>query len=185
MKIRLRLHAPLVSLLTATVISTWATPVQGQGAPHGQRWVGTWAAAQVALLPPEPTSAAEQQGQPPRINNQTVRQVVRVSVGGSRVRVAVANTFGTEPLRVGAVEVALSKGGRRIDASTVAALTFDGRGAATVEIGSILVSDPVDLEIPPLSDLAVDLYLPDDMSATTWRAETTSGQCVDPCERSV
>ena len=168
-KIRLRRHAPLVSLLTAAVISTWAAPVQGQGAPHGQRWVGTWAAAQVALLAPEssPASASEQQGQPPRINNQTVRQVVRVSVGGSRVRVAVANTFGTEPLRIGAVEVALSVGGGRIDASTVAALTFDGRGTATVEIGSILVSDPVDLEIPPLSDLAVDLYLPDDMSATT------------------
>ena len=161
------LLAPLISLLTATVITTWVAPVQAQGASHGQRWVGTWAAAQVALLPPEPSAASVQQPEPVRINHQTVRQVVRVSIGGSRVRIAIANTFGTEPLQVGAAELAISEGDGRIDASSATVLTFGGRGAASVEIGSILVSDPVDLEIPPLSDLAVDLYLPDDMSAST------------------
>ena len=166
-KIPRSLRVPLISLLTATVITTWVAPVQAQGASHGQRWVGTWAAAQVALLSPEPSAASVQQPEPVRINHQTVRQVVRVSIGGSRVRVVFANTYGTEPLRVGAAEVAISEGDGRIDASSATVLTFGGRGAASAEIGSILVSDPVDFEVAPLSDLAVDLYLPDDLSATT------------------
>lgn len=167
MKVPLRLRLPLASLLTAIVVTAGAAPVQAQGASPPQHWVGTWATAQVALLPPEPSAASDQQGQPARVNSQTVRQVVRVSIGGSRVRIAIANTFGTEPLRVGAAEVAISEGDGRIDPSSSAVLTFGGRGAASVEIGSILVSDPVDLVVAPLSDLTVDLYLPDDLSATT------------------
>ena len=166
MKTPRRLCTPLIPLLTVAVITLSMAPTKAQDAPHPQHWVGTWATAQVALLAPESSSATDQQGQPARINNQTVRQVVRVSIGGPRIRVAVANTFGTEPLQVGAAEVALSEGDGRIDASSATVLTFGGHGAARVEVGSILVSDPVDLEIAPLSDLAVDLYLPDDLSAT-------------------
>ena len=131
MKTPRRLCTPLIPLLTVAVITLSMAPTKAQDAPHPQHWVGTWATAQVALLAPESSSATDQQGQPARINNQTVRQVVRVSIGGSRVRVAVANTFGTEPLQVGAAEVALSEGDGRIDASSATVLTFGGHGAAT------------------------------------------------------
>ena len=78
---------------------------------------------------------------------QTTRQQVRPSMVGVRCRTVALGD------RVAERHDAIGAGG-------------SGRGAATVEVGSILVSDPVDLEIAPLSDLAVDLYLPDDLSAT-------------------
>ena len=66
------------------------------------RWLGTWAAA---MLPPgsTPVSTAG-------FTNQTVRQTVRVSVGGPAVRLQLANTFGSAPLQVADVQVALASG---------------------------------------------------------------------------
>ena len=164
-----RILAVIVIVITASVA---VTPARAQSPPHGQHWVGTWSTAQVALLPPESPDSAQAagpQGQPVRVNDQTLRQVVRVSIGGSRIRVALSNTFGTEPLYVGAAHVALSEGDGQIAAlsSASSALTFDGESSATIEVGSILVSDPVDIEIAALSDLAVDLYLPGDTWGTT------------------
>ena len=46
--------------------------------------------------------------------NQTVRNIAHVSVGGRRVRVRVSNAFGDMPLRLGAAHVALSRGGASI-----------------------------------------------------------------------
>ena len=52
---------------------------------------------------------------PPALNfnNQTLRQIVRVSIGGERLRVVLSNAFGTAPLPVGAAHVALRDKERR------------------------------------------------------------------------
>ena len=91
----------------------------GSGSGH---WVGTWATAEVGRpqTPPPPAPAAvaqPPQGQPPapaappapflHFNNQTLRQIVRTSIGGNRVRIVLSNTFGTAPLTIGAAHVAL------------------------------------------------------------------------------
>ena len=78
-------------------------------------WVATWVSAQQqprAALGPPPQPAAP--GAPPRpapppsgFNNQTVRMIVRSSIGGSRVRVELSNAFGAKPLTVGAAHIAL------------------------------------------------------------------------------
>ena len=67
------------------------------------RWVGTWATGPVAVEPPPPDVQAEEvlaprPRTPVRVSNQTIRQVVRTSIGGARVRVTFTNLFGTEPL---------------------------------------------------------------------------------------
>ncbi|WP_218566159.1 family 16 glycoside hydrolase [Vallicoccus soli] len=121
--------------------------------------VGTWATA-VTAGPGAPLS-------PDVFHDQTLRQVVRTSVGGGEVRVRFSNEHGDRPLRIGGAHVALSAGGDAARAGTGRALTFGGRGAVTVPAGAPVLSDPVDLRLPPGSDLVVDLYLPRRTPATT------------------
>jgi hypothetical protein len=101
-----------------------------------------------------------------QFNNQTLRQVVRVSLGGEQIRVVFSNRYGTEPLSVGAAHVALRDKDAAIVAGSGRALTFGGSATATIAGGAMLVSDPVKLTVPHLADLAIDLYLPGDTGAS-------------------
>ena len=104
-----------------------------------------------------------------RYENQTLREVVRISAGGEFVRVRIANTFGSGTLNIGAAHVALSAGGPRIVAGSDRALTFSGQRSVKVPPGAPVLSDPVRLDANPLSELAVSLYLP---SATPLETST-------------
>ena len=99
-------------------------------------------------------------------NNQTIRQTVRVSLGGDRFRVVLSNEFGTQTLAVGAAQVAIRDKDSTIVANSNRPLTFDGRSTANVAPGAIMISDPVAITVPSLADLAVDLYLPGDTAAS-------------------
>ena len=87
----------------------------GQPPRTSGHWVSTWTTASVARLypPPEPAPPAGGAQTPaaaravPLPNNQTLRQIVRASIGGDRVRVVLTNAFGTAPLVVGAAHIAL------------------------------------------------------------------------------
>ena len=112
---------------------------------------------------------------PATVTNQTLRQVVHTSIGGSRVRVVLSNAFGTAPIAIGGANVAL----RDKDASIVAAsskrLTFSGAPTASILAGATLVSDPVDLTLAPLSDLAIDLFIPGDLGVSPSPVTTHNG----------
>ena len=163
--VRLRRVALIVAVVLLGPIGVLAQ--SSTGSATATHWVGTWMTAQVALLPPDPSQPSAQgsvYAPVLRVNDQTIRQTVHVSIGGSTIRVAFTNPFGTVPVAVGAAYVSLRRGGGddiRIVAPGVP-LTFDGTHSATLEVGSVLVSDPVDLDVPPLADLVVDLYLPGD-----------------------
>jgi lysophospholipase L1-like esterase len=96
----------------------------------------------------------------PHFSNQTLREIVRASIGGARVRVVLSNAFGTVPLAVGAAHVALRGSGASIVPASARGLTFGGRSSVEIPVGAVMFSDPVALVVPPLADLAVDLYLP-------------------------
>ncbi|HVU47498.1 MAG TPA: SGNH/GDSL hydrolase family protein [Terracidiphilus sp.] len=70
------------------------------------------------------------------------------------------NEFGSNPLAIGAARIALSADKSSIQAETDRSLNFSGENSAQIPAGSILLSDPVELNVPPLSDVAVSLYLP-------------------------
>lgn len=141
-----------------------------------EHWVGTWAAAPVARLQPTqrqaapgqaPQGSAAQQYSELNFNNQTLRQIVHVSLGGERLRVMLTNVFGTAPLAIGAAHIALRDKAAAILPNSGRALTFGGTAATTIPAGAVVISDPVNLRVPPLADLAIDLYLPGNTAATT------------------
>jgi len=153
----------------------------GAFTPTGQeraadRWVGTWATALVgrpqivppAVAAPAPGAPAPAAPAPlPAFTNQTLRQIVRTSIGGERVRVTLSNAFGTAPLEIGAVSVALRDKDSAIVERSAKRLTFSGNASVTIPPGAVVLSDAVDLQVPPLADLAVDIYVPGEFPGPT------------------
>jgi lysophospholipase L1-like esterase len=111
-------------------------------------WVGTWA-----------TSPVVTEGL--AFDNQTLRIIARVSIGGGTVRVRFSNACGLRKLAIGAARIGLRERDARIVPGSDRALTFGGRPSVTIPVGALVLSDPVSLDVPDLADAAVSLYLPD------------------------
>ena len=92
--------------------------------------------------------------------NQTLRQVIHTSIGGSRVRVVLSNAHGTAPLVIGGGSVALRERDSAVQPASVRQLTFSGRATISIPARALAYSDPVELTMAAMSDLAVDVYLP-------------------------
>jgi lysophospholipase L1-like esterase len=112
---------------------------------------------------------------PLNFNDQTLRQIVHTSLGGDRVRIVVSNAFGTSPLAVGAAHVALREKDAAIVAKSDRVMMFGGSPTVNVPAGAIVVSDPIGLTVPAFADLAIDLYLPGDTTASTSPLTTHAG----------
>ena len=131
---------------------------------HAQeaKWVGSWGAS-----PLPPSAGAGPFPGTPSFNDQTVRQIVRLSVGGDRVRLRLSNEYGTKAITIGAARVALADGADKLKAGTDHAVTFDGRATTVIAAGAPLLSDPIDLKVDDLAALSVSLYLHGDAGACT------------------
>ena len=121
-----------------------------------------------------PSSVVQRRYNLPRavssFNNQTLRMILRTSIGGDTIRVSLYNAFGARAVMIGAAHVALHAKDSAIAPGSDRTLTFGGRPTATMYSGQLLVSDPVKLTVAPLADLAVSLYFPDDTGAPTTHA---------------
>ena len=159
---------------TAVVVATPVPAPAGRGTPPatpGQPAPATQpqpTAATTAPAPAGPLPQAAPVGPPPvrNFNNQTLRLIVHTSIGGDRIRVVLSNAFGTAPLVVGAANVALRDKESAIVSRSSRPLKFSGSASTSVPSGAIIISDPVDLALPPTSDLVVDLYVPGDTAAS-------------------
>ena len=127
-----------------------------RGGENGE-WIGTWSASPQPVWAPDFPAPINF---PRNLWNQTIRQIARVSVGGSKLRVVLSNEYGSEPLVIGAAHVALSDQGSAIKAGSDRVLTFSHKESFTIPPGALAISDPVDLAVPPLSSVAVSLFLP-------------------------
>lgn len=143
----------LRSLAAALCALSLAGPAASATTKH-TAWTGSWATALVAT---DTANLPLPQGEI------TIREVVRLGAGGARLRLRLANTFGTAALRIDGARVALAgaPGGSAIVAGTDRAVTFDGQAGVTIPPGVTWVSDPVDLPVEGLSRLAVSLHLPE------------------------
>jgi lysophospholipase L1-like esterase len=138
--------SPLLALLLLCLFS-----LHTASAAAPDHWVGTWAASPIAGSNRDNQFGA---------TDTTYREVVHASLGGSVVRIVLSNEFGLDPLTIGEAHIALSTGHGEIGLSSANALTFGGRTSITIPPGAMVVSDPADLKLPPLTDLAVSLFVP-------------------------
>src|SRR5664279_2750554 len=122
------------------------------GEGDDEHWVGTWSTAphEPDLLVPGLANTG--------FNNQTLRQIVHTSIGGRRVRIRLS-TYGATSLVIGAAHIALAGVGSAIVPNSDRELTFGGMTSITISPGAPVFSDPVDLAVPALGNLAVSIFV--------------------------
>ena len=151
-------------LIAVTLAASLAVPAVVNAA-ESSTWVGSWAASPQPTWGPDfafPTNI------PVTLQNQTLRQVARISLGGQRIRIVLSNEYGSQPLLIGAVHVALAGKGSATLPGTDRRITFGGKTSAIVPPGAPLLSDPVDLAVASLSSVAVSVFLPGKTQASTF-----------------
>jgi lysophospholipase L1-like esterase len=117
----------------------------------GSRWVATWGSGQQLT---EPTNLPPGPG----LANNTLRQFVYVSIGGTRLRVRFSNLFGNGPVTLNSVHVATATSGSGINTATDRALAFSGAPSVTIAAGQAVWSDAFDFNLAEQSRLAVTVY---------------------------
>jgi lysophospholipase L1-like esterase len=151
----LRPLSVVVATLLAVAIIAIAPAAMARDARDAGHWIGTWNAS--------PQAASR----PLELNGQTIRQIVHVSIGGSRVRVRLSNAYGSGSLLIGAARVGLRSNGASIVAGSDRVLTFNGSESITIPAGALAVSDPVNLRVSDRGDLAISIYIPGNEHAAT------------------
>ena len=113
-------------------------------------WVGTWSTAPQLVeprnMPPDPG-----------LTNNTLRQVVCVSIGGTKLRVRFSNEFSESPVTMKEVQIAVAKTGGAVDESTTKILKFNGKPEITMEPGAAVTSDPVSFDLEPRMEVAITI----------------------------
>ncbi|HKV05586.1 MAG TPA: SGNH/GDSL hydrolase family protein [Candidatus Acidoferrales bacterium] len=142
----------LLPVIVAAILSFAA---RAENLNRGGHWVSAWSDAVHTPLPFPNLPAS------PVIENQTIRMVVRPTIGGERMRVRFSNAFGTTAIVIGAAHVALVSKGAQIIPQSDRILTFGGKGLVSIPPGAPMLSDPVDLKVPPFAELAISIYLPE------------------------
>jgi lysophospholipase L1-like esterase len=160
----------LTKVLAASALLLAAVAAPADAGRAGPAWTTAWATAPAAAV------AGADQG----YAGYTIRNVVHTTTGGTSVRIHLSNRFGTQPVLMGHVTVAISAhaGGRRdgtIDASdgtarpgSVRDVLFDGRVSITVPARAEVVSDPVRLRVPADHDLLVSTWTPQPSGTVTY-----------------
>jgi lysophospholipase L1-like esterase len=96
---------------------------------------------------------------PKDVADQTVRMIVHTSIAGKKLRVELTNAFGRTAVSIGNAHIAIRTAESSIDTSSDRQLTFGGSKSVDIRPGMVIISDPVDLDVKAMSDLAVSLYV--------------------------
>src|SRR6516164_9051964 len=146
---------------SGAVVTAAAATHQSQG--RGMHWVASWGAS------PSPATLGDLSAA--GFSNQTVRDIVFTSVGGSAAQVTISNSFGGAPLRVGQVDVAVAGPGATLVPGTTHVLTFGGRRGVTIRPGAQARSYPARMAVPRLTNLAISIYLPTATGPATYHPD--------------
>ncbi|MET8909035.1 GDSL-type esterase/lipase family protein [Micromonospora sp. NPDC004551] len=154
-----RRHRAIGAALVVAGLATIAPAAPAGAASHHDAtrgWSTSWASA-----PQHPVPGNEWDGpnwSTDGFSDQSVRQVVRLSVGGDQVRIRLSNRYGTGPLRLTGATVGRTRAGAEIRPGTVRRLTFGRSAGVTIPAGRDAASDAVFLPTSPLERLTVTLY---------------------------
>ncbi|MEU7113590.1 SGNH/GDSL hydrolase family protein [Streptomyces sp. NPDC046182] len=150
------LRRTTVAVLTAAALT--ALPLGGSVAAEprhdGGTWRGAWAAS-----PHAPTAPFGPNWSQAGFSDHTVRQVVRVTTGGTTARIELSNRYGTTPLRITGATVARTDKGASVKAGSVRQLSFGKGRSVTIPAGGTAYSDGVPFTVKALESVTVTLYL--------------------------
>ena len=144
------LHSFLVLLAWSIVLSSGNLFGQ-QHSDSTKRWMGTWSTAEQLVEPGNMPPS-------PGLTNNSLRQVVRVSIGGDSLRVKFSNEFSTSPVTMKSVQLAVSTGSGAIEVPTNRELTFHGIPEVIMNPGIAVTSDPISFHLEPRMDIALTIY---------------------------
>jgi lysophospholipase L1-like esterase len=164
--IRFWLLGTVLLLILAATIAVFAgsRPAAAAGRkPDAARWVTSWSAP--------PQAAGRNTLADAGFDNQTVRDIIFTSVGGDPIRLELTNAYGTSPLRIGRVTVAVAGPEGAAVLATMHPVTYRGRASFQIPAGAQVLSDPVAMRVGPFEELAVSVYLPDRTGRTTYHLD--------------
>lgn len=138
-----------IILAAAMVIPSFAAPKSKK-----VKWIASWAPAM---------QLAEPHNNPPEpyLENNSLLQILQLSVGGEQMRVRLSNIFNEEDTEILGVEVAISEtmGDRPVyDKSTLKTVYFNGSKSVTMKAGESIASDAFDFPTDPRANLAVIIH---------------------------
>jgi lysophospholipase L1-like esterase len=136
-------------------------------------WIATWTAA------PEP---ADPDPKEPVLNleDQTVRERVRISIGGAQIRIRLSNEYGSSALVLASVTVAVPNGPASIRTDSIRTVTFGGRNSVTIPAGAPALSDPLAFPVAYGAEISLSLYCPKRMATPTWHQLALKRSVVSP-----
>ena len=164
-----RHHYTAAALVPVLVLAAACAPLSMQGIQpaSAQRWFATWTASPSDASPRPPRDSVDRV---PTLFNQTVRLIIRTSIGGDNVRIRVSNEYGDRTLAIGSAHIAVRESGTTIDPATDRVLTFSGHPTIRLRPGAVAFSDPIALAVPALHDMAISMYLADSARLVTRHA---------------
>ncbi|WP_030660169.1 SGNH/GDSL hydrolase family protein [Streptomyces rimosus] len=142
--------APMAS---AGAVGTGESSTSSGDRGSGQRWRGAWATspqAPHALMPNWSVAG---------FTDHTVRQVVRVSTGGTKARIELSNRYGRTPLKVTGATIARAGKGASVQDGSVRHLSFGRHRSVTIPAGGEVRSDGLPMKVRALESVTVTLYL--------------------------
>lgn len=157
--------------LTAGAVLTGAHATAHATAPATSGQAAGWSAAWAAS-PQRPSAGFKANWSEAGFDGQTLRQVVRVTEGGTRARIRLSNAYGASPLRIASATVARTTKGAAVDKGSVRRLTFDGKRSASVPGGGQLASDAAGLRLDPFESVTVTLHLAGTTGPATFHAQS-------------
>lgn len=138
-------------LISVLLIFSLTSMIFNSSKNINKKWVTTWGTSPQLVephnMPPEPGLA-----------NNTLRQIVRVSIGGEIIRLKFSNEFSDENLELKSVKIAISSGNGAIEKKTLKDVKFEGKKGVIIEPGKFVVSDPVKFVFKPRTDIAITIF---------------------------
>ena len=145
----LRGFSPLTVTLLGLLVATGGLPAAHAAPP--KPWIVTWAAS------PQAPWLSGPPGSYPNVAGRTIRERMRVTLGGKELRVRLSNVFGARSLRIGSATVGLANGAGMVVPGSLHTLTFGGNPSIVVPAGAPVLSDPIRMRIPPDTDVSISM----------------------------
>ncbi|MBN8208982.1 SGNH/GDSL hydrolase family protein [Bacillus sp. NTK071] len=153
----------IISLISFGGAHKWAS--SNKDSSNISKWVGTWTASMQA--------PAKEGNSHEGFEDQTIRLIIRPHIDGDEMRIRLSNEFGSLPLSLKEVRVAVSKEDASVDGKTDQVITFDGKESVTIPAGEKQYSDSIKFTVDADQNLTVSLYVDKETGPTTWHQRST------------